>query len=184
MKHETLFLDTEFTGLRQQARLISLALVGTNRSFYAEFNDFPHIDLSDWHQEHVISNLLYNELDTHEDTEGPHWHFKNHTTQVASQLRAFLQEFLKIEIWSDVLAYDWVLFCELFGGALQIPGNIFYIPGDISTLLRLKGFDADVSRESLVTEAELKILEAQGLKKHNALYDAYLMKTIYQKLNH
>lgn len=182
MKHETLFLDTEFTGLRQQSNLISLALVGADRSFYAEFNDFPHIDLTDWHQENVIDNLLFKDLDTHEDTKGPHWQLKNNTAHVATQLRAFLHSFSKAKIWADVLAYDWVLFCELFGGAMQLPDSTFYIPGDISTLIQLKGYDPDTDRASLLGPEQRRRLEARGLQKHNALYDAYLIQSIYQQL--
>lgn len=36
-----IFLDTEFTGLHQNAALISLAMVAeTGEEFYAEFNDY------------------------------------------------------------------------------------------------------------------------------------------------
>lgn len=183
MKIETLFLDTEFTCLHQRAQLISLALVSADRSFYAEFNDFSHTNLTGWHQENVINKLLFKELDTYEDIQVPDWRLKNTTAQVATQLRAFLQGFPKVEIWSDVLAYDWMLFCELFGGAMRIPENIFYIPGDISTLLRVKGYDPDISRESLLKEQDLKLLQDRDLQKHNALYDAYLMQSIYYQLN-
>ena len=182
MKRQTLFLDTEFTGLHQQARLISLALVDNHRSFYAEFNDFPEIDLTDWHQEHVINNLLFKELDTHGDIEGPHWQLKNTTAQVANQLRAFLQNFSKVKVWADVLAYDWVLFCELFGGAMQLPESTFYIPGDMATLIQLKGYDPDTDRASLLDSEQQRRLEARGLRKHNALYDAYLIQAIYHQL--
>lgn len=54
-----LFLDTEFTGLRQNAELISLALVGADdRWFYAEFTDFDREELSDWHREYVLPYLF------------------------------------------------------------------------------------------------------------------------------
>ena len=57
-----------------------------------------------------------------------------------------------VEIWSDCLAYDWVLFNELFGGAFGIPENVYYIPFDICTLFKMKNIDPDVSREKFIGE--------------------------------
>jgi len=55
----TIFLDTEFTGLRQSAQLISLALVDEQgRWFYAEFTDYDEHTLTNWHREHVLPYLL------------------------------------------------------------------------------------------------------------------------------
>ncbi len=46
---QTIFLDTEFTGLTQSTQLISLALVAdTGEEFYAEFTDYELEDASDW----------------------------------------------------------------------------------------------------------------------------------------
>lgn len=54
-----LFLDSEFTGLTADASLISLALVASDgRYFYAEFKDYDHSQLSEWHQQHVMPHLL------------------------------------------------------------------------------------------------------------------------------
>jgi hypothetical protein len=77
------------------------------------------------------------------------------------------------EIWSDCLAYDWVLFCDLFGGAMKVPSNIYYIPFDICTLFKARGVDPDVNRE-----------EFAGItgSKHNALHDAKVIKVCYEKL--
>lgn len=180
---QTLFLDTEFTGLFQHSSLISLALVGADRTFYAEFSDYPSEQLTDWHEEHVISKLLYNQHENIQEKQGPDWRLKDTSSIIAEQLRLFLQSFTEVVIWSDVLAYDWVLFCELFGGARELPKVIHYIPGDLSTLLRVKGFDPDVPRDSLVDPEDLQSLTQLGLEKHNALYDAHLMSLIYTKLN-
>lgn len=145
-----LFLDTEFTGLHQSAQLISLALVSMEGQwFYAEFNDYDPQTLSDWHQENVIANLLL-EKGIHPDFAGNKGQtFRGNFKDVASILKHWLAQFESVEIWADVLAYDWVLFCELFGGSLHLPKNIFYIPHDFSTLLKVKGIYPDISRESL-----------------------------------
>lgn len=82
---------------------------------------------------------------------------------------------MKIEIWSDCLAYDWVLFCELWGGALKVPDEIYYIPFDLSTLFWIIGEDPDVNREAF---AGLSTSEAD---KHNALSDARVIRACYRK---
>jgi len=63
------------------------------------------------------------------------------------ELTEWLAQFKKIEIWSDTYAYDWVLFCEIFGHAFKVPEQVDYIPFDLSTLFKVKGIDPDVSRE-------------------------------------
>lgn len=179
---ETLFLDCEFTGLYQTSDLISLALVGHERSFYAEFTDFEKVDLADWHRAHILPNLLFTGLQTFSDNEGPNWRVKGDSAFISQQLRSFFQSFPHIEIWGDVPHYDWVLFCELFGGARSLPNMLHYIPGDLATLLRLRDIDPDIRREDLLSETDLIDLKKQGLQKHNALWDAHLMYLIYQKM--
>ena len=76
-------------------------------------------------------------------------------------------------MWSDCLAYDWVLFCQLFGGAMKVPSFINYIPRDICTLFEVKGVDPDIDRVAYAGIKEVK---------HNALADALLIKACYEKL--
>src|SRR5690348_4205522 len=116
-----LFFDTEFTGLHQTTCLLSIGIVDENgREFYRELDDYDPTQLNDWLKENVIANFL------------------NEGSVNMGMLRDDLREWLKtydygeqIEVWSDCLAYDWVLFCEIFGGAFQVPKNIYYIPFDI-----------------------------------------------------
>ena len=98
-----------------------------------------------------------------------------------AECRIYLTEWLvsfdeKIYIWSDCLAYDWVLFCELFGGALEIPDCIYYIPFDLCTLFQVHGVDPDISRETFVE------VDSELYEKHNALWDAHVIKSCYEKL--
>jgi hypothetical protein len=85
----------------------------------------------------------------------------------------WLSQWDSVEMWSDCLAYDWVLFNNLFGTAFDIPKNVYYIPFDICTLFKIKGLDPDINRE-----------EFAGLDgpKHNALHDALVIKACYEKL--
>ena len=183
MNREKLFLDTEFTGLHQQTTLISLGIVAeSGKSFYAEFSDFDPDQVTDWLTEHILHKLSFQDkapgyLQTQNQT---HWKLKGDQSFIRQHLHTFLQQFSEVEIWSDCLAYDWVLFCELFGGSLHLPKNVFYMPFDLVTLFHLKGIDPNTTRETFVQE-ELQELEV--VKEYNALWDAKIESLVFNKLS-
>ena len=155
------YLDTEFTGLHQNTTLISIGLVDENgRSFYAEFDDYDESQCDDWIIENVLGNLS--------DCGYP-------TATVKSELELFLSAYDKVEIYSDCLAYDWVLFNNIWGDAFSIPKNIYYIPFDLCTALLYHGIDPDISREEFAGMTD-------GSQKHNALWDAKVIKACFEKL--
>jgi hypothetical protein len=177
-----LFLDTEFTGLHQKTTLISIGLVAeTGQSFYAEFTDYDKTQVNSWIEDNVISKLIYNDEEKRKQSIVPfltstmeYTGFGN-TETVRHYLEEWLKQFDQIEIWSDCLSYDWVLFCQLFYHAFNIPKNIYYIPFDISTLFKVKGIDPDINRE------EFAGIQSKD-QKHNALWDAEVIKECYNKL--
>lgn len=177
-----MFLDTEFTGLHQRTTLVSMALyVDENTYFYAEFNDYSARQVTPWIQENVISKLQINQTFTFLK-DGEKVTMKGNKSQIKKSFKIWLMQFDMIEIWADVLAYDWVLFCNLFGGAFKIPDNIFYAPFDLATLFRSKGltvpngkYGGDISR------FEYAGIDKEG-KQHNALEDARVSKICYDKL--
>lgn len=180
-----LFLDTEFTGLTQDTTLISIALVAdTGETFYAEATDFDTSKISEWLQENVINQLFLNESIVSQNLS--QFYFVGKRLEIAEALKKWLAQFESpyfntepfLQIWADVPHYDWVLFCELFGGAFGIPQNIHYMPMDVATMLYFKNINLDTERESLANVSDLK-----GLRKHNALYDTYLIKSIFENLN-
>ncbi len=164
-----IFFDTEFTGLRKDTDLISIGMVTEDDiEFYAEVSDYRKELLNDWLEENVIANLF-----------GTVGYITNkHDLQYS--IRNFFKNYCKSEqgevvyMWSDCLAYDWVLFCDIFGSAFHIPKNVYYIPFDICTLFQLKGIDPDINRE--------EFSELSYKKKHNALLDARIIKACYEKL--
>lgn len=169
-----IFWDCEFTGLHQNTTLISIGLVTEDgQEFYAEFDDFDRRQVDQWIQENVIDRLWLPDDFVLEVTENL-WRIKGPRAKVQQYLFRWLrQREAAIEMWSDCLAYDWVLFCDLFGGALSIPDCVYYIPFDLCTLLKIKGIDPDINRE-----------EYAGLTsdwKHNALWDAQVIKACYEK---
>lgn len=171
-----LFFDSEFTGLHQNSTLISIAFIAeSGEEFYAEFIDYDTNQLNDWIQKNVISNLFLNENNT--DTNN----IKGTKAEIKIAFQNWIKQFGEIEnsiqIWADVPHWDWVLFCELFGGAFGIPKQIHYIPMDIATLLFSKGVDINLLRTKLIDKTKLP----DNLELHNALYDAHLVKLLTEK---
>lgn len=173
-----IFFDTEFTGLHKNTTLVSIGLVSDNgNTFYAECNDFDAKQIDEWITENVIANLRFaNGYSWCPALEDEHFEMKGTRDEVGNALREWLSQFYRngCELWSDCLAYDWVLFCDLFGGAMNIPKEVYYIPFDIATLMKSKDVDPDTNRE-----------EYAGIegKKHNALHDAKVIKACYEKLS-
>lgn len=179
-----IFFDTEFTGLHQNTSLISIGLITEHsETFYAECGDFDHLQVDDWIKENVISNLKFygkenkgwGSCTVHNVGMSSKAEVFGNKGFVAECLADWLSGYDKVEMWSDCLSYDWVLFNQLWGHAFNIPKNVHYIPFDLSTLFKIKGIDPDISREEF---AEM----TQGAEKHNALWDARVIKACYGKL--
>jgi hypothetical protein len=188
------FFDTEFTGLHQNTTLISIGLISEcGKTFYAEFNDYDKTQIDEWLQNNVINNLKFKEPKQGEDeyyiatrseeNKVPNDLYKSfslelrdETSVVKHQLLQWLEQFEQVEIWSDCLSYDWVLLNQIFGHAFNIPKNVYYIPFDICTLFKVKGIDPDINREEFANMQE-------DSQKHNALWDAKVIKRCYELLS-
>jgi len=172
-----LFFDTEFTGLHQKTTLISIGIVSDcGKTFYAEFTDYDKKQVDEWLQTNVIDNLYLSVMDNNASLN--EWRLIANTEAIKEALERWIEQFESVQVWSDCLSYDWVLFCQIFGHAFKIPKNVYYIPFDICPLLLQAEGDADVSRE----EYAEKYIEVGGGKKHNALWDAYVIKACYNRL--
>lgn len=187
MKKTKIFFDTEFTGLHQKTTLISIGFVSEcGKTFYAELFDYDKSQVDGWIMENVINNLTMFDTGACMEFIGDVNNKKmiGDTLFVKERLQNWLEQFGEVEMWSDCLAYDWVLFCQIFGHAFNIPKNVYYIPFDICTLFVAKGIDPDINRE----EFAKKMIEVNtsehwgGNPKHNALWDAYVIRACYQKL--
>ncbi len=182
-KNTIVFLDTEFTGLHQKTTLISLALVAeSGEEFYAEFSDYDKSVSNEFLDKFVFSKLN-TIVKPSEDFDGNEKliFVKGNTEEILPLLSTWLNQFDLIEIWADVLAYDWVLFCELFGGAFNIPENIFYAPFDLATLFRMKGFinPSDKHNDDI---SRFEYAGASLDNQHHALADARVELICWQKL--
>ena len=184
-----LYFDTEFTGLHQGTTLISLGIISEDgRTFYAEFTDYDEAQVTPWIQGNVIQNLIYSNrlLEPHTNVD-----YKSRSAEVfgprhyvRTKLYQWLNQFDFIQFVSDVCHYDFVLLAELFGGALKLPENVSAachdINQDIAEFYHISERAAfDKSREEIVEES-LQVIDGQ---KHNALYDAKVIKAIYEYIN-
>lgn len=141
-----IFFDTEFTSLNKDADLISLALVKETGESYHVRCDFDYKKCSDWVKENVLPNLPEKRLDMNE-------------------LKAFIG-IEPTEFWAYAGHYDWVLFCELFGGARSMPQNIYWLPKDWCDLAAQNGFPYD--------QNPLELFPQKGT--YGALEDALALK--------
>lgn len=182
------FFDLEFTGLHQYTTPISIGLVAEDGcSFYAEFTDYDLRQIDDWLRTNVLPNLWSQEEQVQEGQshikkdllahfEQAHYDITMIGTrfEIVQELTSWLEQFEAIEMWGDCIAYDWVLFCELFGGGAEcLPRNILYLPFDITTVFKMQEIDPDINRMEFANRTT---------KKHHALWDAIITKACYERL--
>ena len=191
-----LFIDLEFTGLHQATTPISLGIISEcGKTFYAEFTDYDRTQLNDWLEENIIPNTwvaIHEPITSMGEVVGDsRWadvHVFGSSDYIKPFLEKWLSQFEKIVIWSDCLAYDWVLFNQIWGHAFSIPDNIYYIAMDICTVFEMNNIDPDISREEYCeienfTEEKTKVLYNDFRSvKHNALWDAFIIRECYKKL--
>lgn len=205
--YHRIYYDAEFTGLHRNTTFISIGLVSESGSrFYAEFNDYDKSQVNYWIQENVIDTLTFSPL----DSENPNIMIKNYITDnpisiqyniemcgTTDDIRRELLIWLHAEyVFSgkvlqfhvDCYAYDWMLLVDILTNkatAMEMPNYIQYIPIDLSTLLWTAGLDPDLSREEFAGTISFQntIIENRISipMKHNALYDAYVIKACFEK---
>lgn len=179
-----IYFDTEFTGLYKDTTLISLGLLTQdNKKLYLEFNDFNEHQCDDWIKKNVLDNL-YSQKDVDEfvsqklNTYG-YGNRRENTLLLKDWLDHLYED--EIQLVSDCCHYDMVLFIDLFGSAFDLPKYINPACHDINqdiayyfNLTEKKAFD--LSREDILKEYKDEI---NDMKKHNSLYDAEVIKRVY-----
>lgn len=184
-----IFFDTEFTGLHKDTTLISIGLISEDRRcFYAELTDYKRT-LSDadnwnWIEENVIANL-YKSKSENDRKYIPNYHIGT-KDDIALDLVIWFSQFDKVELVSDVCHYDMVLLIDLFGTAFDLPDNVsascYDINQDIARYYKISQSEAfDKSREEILWD-RWKDGSVSG-DKHNSLYDAKVIRELYQILN-
>ena len=194
-----LFFDTEFTVLQKDTTLISLGIVADNdKCFYAKLTDYNEEQVNDWIEENVLNNLELTDeiLDNYDVTEveGTKGEVKEALLEWLDSLNADY-----FELVSDVSHYDMILFIDLFGTAFDLPENIspwcYDIVQDIYySKLDMSMYEAfDKNREELLKELTVDtteeiediadtVLSLGEDCKHNSLYDALVIKALYEAM--
>lgn len=182
-----LFFDTEFTGLRKNTTLVSIGLISEDRrTFYAELTDYDEKQCDVWIKKNVLEHLYTRYPRNIEDAPYiPNLHVGT-KQEVAKSLYIWFKQFETVELVSDVCHYDFVLLIDLFGSAFDLPKNVnpacHDINQDIANHYGISEREAfDKSREEIV--AELCEKPVTG-RKHNALYDAEVIRAIYKEICH
>lgn len=179
-----IFFDTEFTGLHKDTNLLSIGLISEDgRKFYGEIANYNPEEIDDWVQENVIDNFWVNNFGKFE-WDFPDFYNYASKDKIAKRIKDFLSQFDSVELVSDVCHYDMVLLIDLFGTAFDLPKNIsptcHDINQDIANFHYISTAEAfHISREEILKNNNIKIDGA----KHNALYDAKVIKAIYELMH-
>lgn len=177
-----IFMDQEFTGLHQYTTQISIGMVTEfGDTFYAELTDYDENQVTEWIVDNVIDNLYLTDEHCKLGEDKFNVRIKGDSKTVKEAMEDWFEDIMdvyedkEIEMWGDCMAYDWVLFCQIFGHAFNIPLYINYIPFDICTLFKMAGVDPDINREKFAGMGSKK-------EKHNALHDALVVKACFDKV--
>ena len=201
-----IFFDTEFTGLHKDTTLISIGLIDENgRTFYGEFSDYDESQCDNWIRENVIKHLKWSKEGPVEDFVNIYvnsWEAFGSKEYIKIVLSEWLSKYDEVELVSDCCHYDMVLFVDIFGDAWSIPDVInpacHDINQDIAKYFDISEKEAfDLSREKFIEKVNIdrqdeqnnfdiseeeKIINIEG-DKHNSLYDAKVIKEIYEIVN-
>lgn len=180
-----IFFDTEFTGLHKNTTLIALGCIDENgRTFYAELTDYDRSQCNDWINENVLAHLRFNSKEAmlRYSNDNQRIEVKGDKEYVGYMLKHWLHYYgdEPIQFVSDVCHYDMVLLIDLFGTAFDLPENIspscHDINQDIANYYNISEKEAfDKSRESIIEV----VIDGD---KHNALYDAEVIRWIYAQV--
>lgn len=181
-----LYFDTEFTGLKKSTQLISLGIIYENgRTFYAEFNDYNPNECDEWIQKNVIEKLTLSDKNYFwkiDESDGSTI-CKGSKQYVRAHLEYWLSAYDNIQLVSDVCHYDMVLFVDLFGTAFDLPASINPSCHDINQDIA-KYFNISERKAFDVSRAEMTLVELKDSdEQHNSLYDAKVIKAIYEKIH-
>jgi hypothetical protein len=182
------FIDTEFVE-NQSAHtleLVSLALVGEDgREYYAQAEWFNPHNASQWIWDHVFASLqkcTYPGSKTEQALiEDQKYHVQHVCSkqecvwQSKARMKKDITAFLDPEVYGPVelhgwcAGYDFVVFCQAFGGMLELPAGYPHYIHEIQQVLDERGLaDSD--------------LPPQSSQAHHALDDALYLRDLWHWL--
>lgn len=186
------FFDTEFIeGFSQpllfgkRRHFIDLISIGIKcedgREYYAVSNEFNTMDANEWVHDNVLP-FLYDGDGEKRDPKV----WKSNAT-IAKEIRQFVlsplsKKYDKIpdtlpkedetQFYAYFSAYDWVLFCSLFGSMSELPEHFPQYCNDLKQMMKDKG----------LSKAWKDRVCPEPMMAHHALEDAKWNKKLYDKL--
>lgn len=157
------YLDTEFDESPERLFLISLALRAEDgRELYLISTSFSRGTCNSWIKDNVLPRLVT--ASTHA------------VTLPIEEFKTKIEEFVGLdpapEFWGWVSAYDWVLFCRLWGTMMDIPSSYPHVCNDLKTLTKIILQFDDLRR--MADEVP------KGVDVHNALCDARWIEKVHE----
>jgi len=185
------FLDFEFIeGFKKplfgkRRHFIDLVSVGMvcedGREFYAISNEFNEKDANAWVRDNVLIKLEPKNILTHQDfhdvqqVPNPIWmsnyEIKNHLIDFM-RLYSIRPAHETHDIYTYYGAYDWVLFCSIFGTMAQLPSGLPFLPIDLKQMMI----------ERNLNDAWKNVNCPDPFNEHNALVDAKWNKKLYEEI--
>jgi len=149
------YLDTEFYEDGRTIDLISIALVCEDgRELYLINREAQLHRVDNWVRRNVLPHLP--------GYDDPRW-------MTRARIRDEIFDFVEppAEFWAYYADYDWVVFCQLFGRMIDLPGNYPKFCMDLKQLAVVKGNPT---------------LPKQEVSEHDALADARWNMRVHQFL--
>ena len=184
-----IYVDTEFTGLRKDATLISIGLISKDyRTFYAEFNDYDESQVNDWIRENVLSHLTmkapgpgeeepYRAIRHEDNLDNPNIfsmynvEMRGNKYEISHEMVKWLSQFNDDIIFVlDVGFYDFVLIRDMFNNDLPkfIGSTYIDINDDVSYYYRANVHDAfNIDREKVVRDLIEELSPDSDVDKFN-----------------
>jgi hypothetical protein len=171
------FFDTEFieSSERKTIDLISIGIVAEDgRKYYVISTEFDASLASEWVKENVLSKLPPRPGSFNPAEASPRIVSESKAWKSRAQIKQELLNFVTpdengIEFWAAWAAYDWVVFCWIFGDMIDLPDGYPYNCNDIIQWMNQLG----LTRDFLSPDPE---------NAHNALVDAQWTKEAYDAL--
>lgn len=159
----------------------------SGQRFYAELADYDENKCDNWIKENVLKHTILggnDELAARLGEDSNTTVILGGKADIRYEFGEWLKQFDEVQFVSDVCHYDFVLLIDIFGTAFDLPKNVsavcYDINQDIARHYGISDREAfDKSREDIVSEL---CGQAIAGEKHNALYDAEVIKAIYDEI--
>lgn len=129
------FIDTEFIerGPKHPLELISIGIVADDgRELYRVSTDFKARHASSWVKANVLPHLPDRDVNFYDSPRrrmgALQWQPND---RIAQDILAFIGDDPSPEFWGYYCAYDWVVFCQLFGDMSRKPPHFPYYCRDL-----------------------------------------------------